>query len=129
VVRGEWKVVHSSLIARPSSLITFMSKANLIYIGIYIADLAMPWANSLKEKRAMILPVTEKLKSRFPVSVARLDGLNAHDWERIGVTVISHDAVWLEGVLNRVHDFVVSHGTYEVSVLEQTVEVWDLGGA
>ncbi|MGL4610050.1 MAG: DUF503 domain-containing protein [Trueperaceae bacterium] len=103
-----------------------MSKANLIYIGIYLADLAMPWVTSLKEKRAMVLPVTEKLKVRFPVSVARLDGLNAHDWERIGVTVISHDAVWLEGVLSKVHDFVVSHGSYEVTVLEQTVEVWDI---
>jgi uncharacterized protein len=101
-------------------------RENLIYIGIYIADLTMPWVESLKEKRAMILPVTEKLKSRFPVSVARLDGLNAHDWERIGVTVISHDAVWTQGILSRVHDFVVSHGTYEVSVLEQTVEIWDL---
>lgn len=103
-----------------------MSKANLIYIGLYIADLAMPWVESLKEKRSLILPVTEKLKSRFPVSVARLDGLNAHDWERIGVTVISHDAVWTEGILSRVHDFVVSHGSYEVRVLEQTVEIWDL---
>jgi uncharacterized protein len=103
-----------------------VSKANLIYIGIYIADLTMPWVESLKEKRSLILPVTEKLKARFPVSVARLDGLNAHDWERIGVTAISHDAVWLEGVLNRVHDFVVAHGTYEVSVLEQTVEIWDV---
>ncbi len=74
----------------------------------------------------MILPVTEKLKARFPVSVARLDGLNAHDWERIGVTLISHDAVWAQGVLGRVHDFVVSHGSYEVTVLEQTVEVWDV---
>jgi uncharacterized protein len=101
-------------------------KENLIYIGIYIADLATPWVSSLKEKRAMILPVTEKLKSRFPVSVARLDGLNTHDWERVGVTVISHDAVWLEGLLNKVHDFIVSHGSYEVTVVEQAVEVWDV---
>jgi uncharacterized protein len=101
-------------------------KENLIYIGVYVADLSMPWVTSLKEKRAMILPVTEKLKARFPVSVARLDGLNAHDWERVGVTVISHDAVWLEGVLNKTHDFIVSHGTYEVTVLEQAVEVWDV---
>jgi uncharacterized protein len=101
-------------------------KENLIYIGIYIADLATPWVSSLKEKRAIILPVTEKLKSRFPVSVARLDGLNTHDWERVGVTVISHDAVWLEGLLNKVHDFIVSHGSYEVTVVEQAVEVWDV---
>jgi uncharacterized protein len=103
-----------------------MSKTPLIYIGIYIADLHLPWVTSLKEKRAMILPVTEKLKSRFPLSVARLDGLNAHDWERIGVTSIHHDATWLESLLNKVHDFVVSSGSYEVKVIDQSVEVWDL---
>lgn len=76
---------------------------------------------SLKEKRALIKPVVEKLKVRFPVSVARLDGLNAHDWELIGVSAISHDAVWLEGVLNRVGDFVAAHSG--ASVTESSVEI------
>jgi uncharacterized protein len=103
-----------------------MSKTNNIYVAIYIADLQMPWVESLKEKRAMILPVTEKLKSRFPVSVARLDGLNSHVWERIGVTSLHHDYGWLESLLNKVHDFVVSNGSYEVKVIDQVVEVWEL---
>ena len=46
--------------------------------------LEMPWVASLKEKRSLIKPVTEKLKVRFPVSVARLAGLDAHEWELIG---------------------------------------------
>jgi uncharacterized protein len=103
-----------------------VSKPQTIYLGIYIADLHMPWVASLKEKRAMILPVTEKLKVRFPVSVARLDGLNSHDWERIGVTSIHHDATWLESLLNKVHDFVVSNGSYEVTLIDRSVEIWDL---
>ena len=103
-----------------------MSKANNIYFAIYIADLHMPWVTSLKEKRAMILPVTEKLKGRFPVSVARLDGLNSHVWERIGITSLHHDYQWLESLLNKVHDFVVSNGSYEVKVIDKAVEVWEL---
>jgi uncharacterized protein len=103
-----------------------MSKSQNIYVGIYIADLHMPWVTSLKEKRAMILPVTEKLKVRFPVSVARLDGLNSHVWERIGVTSIHHDYAWLESLLNKVHDFVVSNGSYEVKMIEKAVEIWEL---
>lgn len=97
-----------------------------IYLGIYIADLHMSWVNSLKEKRSMILPVTEKLKVRFPVSVARLDGLNSHVWERIGVTSLHHDYEWLESLLNKVHDFVVSAGSYEVQIIDKVVEIWDL---
>ncbi len=103
-----------------------MPKDALIYIAVYIVDLSMPWVTSLKEKRGMITPVTEKLKVRFPVSVARLDGLNAHDWERIGVTAISHDGVWLESLLARVDTFVRANGSYEVKVCESAVEIWDL---
>ncbi|CAN5546669.1 hypothetical protein BH24DEI1_BH24DEI1_16490 [soil metagenome] len=38
-----------------------------VYIGVYLARLETPWARSLKEKRALIKPVAERLKARFPV--------------------------------------------------------------
>ncbi|MFN3265245.1 MAG: DUF503 domain-containing protein [Deinococcales bacterium] len=94
------------------------------YIGVYTARLEMPWVSNLKEKRALVRPVTERLKARFPVSVARLDGLDAHDWEIIGVVSISHDAVWLDGLLQNVADFVVANGEY--TVCNETFEVLDL---
>ncbi|MDZ7704343.1 MAG: DUF503 family protein [Trueperaceae bacterium] len=92
-----------------------------MYVGVYLARLETPWVTSLKQKRGLIKPVVEKIKVRFPVSVARLGGLNAHDWELIGVSAISHDAVWLEGLLNRVGDFVVAHSA--ASVTESSVEI------
>jgi uncharacterized protein YlxP (DUF503 family) len=96
-----------------------------VYIGVYLVTLELPWVHSLKEKRAAIAPVTEKLKARFPVSVARLDGLDAHTWERIGVCAISSDPVWLEGILNKAAAFIAAHGSYEVrgGVLE--LERWE----
>lgn len=94
------------------------------YIGIYTCRLEMPWVHNLKEKRALVRPVTERLKARFPVSVARLDGLDAHDWEIIGVVSISHDATWLDGVLQDVSSFIVKNGEY--TVLNETFEVQEL---
>jgi uncharacterized protein len=94
------------------------------YIGVYTARLEMPWVSNLKEKRALIRPVTERLKARFPVSVARLDGLDAHDWEIIGVVSISHDATWLDGLLQNVADFVAGNGEY--NVCDETFEVIEL---
>lgn len=85
------------------------------YIGVYTARLEMPWVGNLKEKRALIRPVTERLKARFPVSVARLDGLDAHTWEVIGVVTISNDAAWIEETLQHVADFVAGNGEYRVS--------------
>ena len=97
-----------------------------IYIAVYIADIRTPWVQSLKEKRSVIKPVTEKLKQKFPVSVARLDGLNEHAWERVGVTAIHRDRAWLESLLNKVHSFIAAQGRFSVDTLDSVVEIWDL---
>ena len=54
-----------------------------VYIGVYLAKLSMPWAKSLKEKRSIIKPITEKLKQRFPLSVARLASSDSQDWKSL----------------------------------------------
>ena len=100
------------------------SLAANVYVGVYLVRLEMPWVSSLKEKRALIKPVTEKLKVRFPVSVARLGGLDAHDWELVGATAISSDPVWLEGMLGKVGDFVAAHGAYRVTESSVELELW-----
>jgi len=87
-------------------------------------DVELPWARSLKEKRSAILLVTEKLKSRFPVSIARLDGLDSHSWERIGVSAISNDRVWLEKVLSEIRNFVAG-SSVTLSKSHLDIEVWD----
>lgn len=91
------------------------------YVGVYTARLEMPWVRNLKEKRALVRPVTERLKARFPVSVARLDGLDAHGWEVIGVVTISHDGAWVEETLSAVAAFVAANGEY--GVLDETFDV------
>ena len=95
-----------------------------VYVGVLLFTLETPGVRSLKEKRSLILPVTERLKARFPVSVARLDGLEAHDWERIGVSAISADAGWLERTLAGARSFVEGRG---LGVRDATmdVDVWD----
>lgn len=85
------------------------------YVGTYVCRLEMPWVASLKEKRALVRPVVERLKSRFPVSVARLDGLDEHGWEVIGVVTVSNDARWVEETLRQVADFVAAQGEYRVA--------------
>lgn len=96
-----------------------------VYVGVLLVELSLPWAGSLKEKRSQILPVTEKLKSRFPVSVARLDGLNEHGWELVGVSALSNDRVWLEGMLSKALEFVAARDL-QVSRSQLDIEVWDL---
>lgn len=95
-----------------------------VFVGVLIVTVETPGVKSLKEKRSQILPVTERLKARFPVSVARLDGLDAHGWERLGVCAISADRAWLERTLAAALAFVEGRG---LGVRESTldIEIWD----
>lgn len=96
-----------------------------VYVGVFQARLEMPWVHSLKEKRALVKPVVEKLKVRFAVSAARLDGLDAYGWETLGVTAISADRTVLEGLLQKVEAFVASQGEYRVAESRIDIELWE----
>ncbi|GHF97882.1 hypothetical protein GCM10017783_07190 [Deinococcus piscis] len=88
--------------------------STLGYVGTLTLRLEMPWVRSLKEKRSLVKPVVEKLKVRFPVTAARLDGLDAHDWEVIAVVTVSNDYSWVEETLRLAADFVAT-GDYQIT--------------
>lgn len=95
------------------------------YVGVLTLRVEMPWVGNLKEKRAMIRPVVERLKSRFPLTVARLDGLNAHDWEVIGVATLSNDYQWVQETLKMAADYIAAEGEYQIT--EESVEITVIG--
>ena len=94
-------------------------------MGVLTVRLEMPWVGNLKVKRAMVRPVVERLKSRFPLTVARLDGLDAHDWEVIGVATLSNDYGWVQETLKMAADYIASEGEY--TVVEESVEITVIG--
>ncbi len=95
------------------------------YVGIFTVRLETPWVRSLKEKRAIVRPVMERVKARFPVSAARLDGLNEHAWEKVGFSVIGNDAEWVSGVLQTIEDYLLAAGEYRLVVCEREVFVFE----
>lgn len=100
-------------------------RASNVYVGVYQARLEMPWVDSLKEKRALVKPVVERLKVRFAVSAARLGGADEHTWETLGVTAISSDRVGLERLLRKVEGFVAAQGDYRVTASSLDIELWE----
>ncbi|WP_019008085.1 DUF503 domain-containing protein [Deinococcus aquatilis] len=95
------------------------------YVGVLTVRVEMPWVSNLKEKRALVRPVVERLKARYPLTVARLDGLDAHDWEIIGVATLSNDYVWVEETLRMAADYIAREGEYRV--VWETTEITVLG--
>lgn len=94
-----------------------------VWVGVLLVELETPGLSSLKQKRALVKPIVERLKARFPLSVSRLEGLDVYDWERIGASAISHDPEWLQGVLGKALAFVEAQGL-RVRTSSVEVEAW-----
>lgn len=91
------------------------------YVGVLTVRLEMPWAASLKEKRSLVKPVLERLKTRFPLTVARLDGLDSHDWEVVAVVTVSNDYAWVKETLKMASNYISSEGNYTVA--RETIDI------
>jgi len=92
------------------------------YLGVYTARLEMPWVKSLKEKRALVKPAIERLRSRFPVSAARLAGQDNYSWEVVGFSLLGYDGVWVETVLREAADFIAAQAEFQVVQEDWSIE-------
>ncbi|HJU81926.1 MAG TPA: DUF503 domain-containing protein [Acidimicrobiia bacterium] len=82
-------------------------------------ELFLPNCGSLKEKRAVLRPITEGLRRRLSVSVAEVGYQNA--WQRsvVGVALVAADGARLESQIERVRRYVEDN--LEVEVCEVAV--------
>jgi uncharacterized protein YlxP (DUF503 family) len=76
------------------------------YIGIVHLDLHLPEARSLKEKRAQIRSLVDKIKSRHQVLVVESEYQDLHQRARLAICSLSTDAVDAEARLQRVEGTV-----------------------
>lgn len=95
-----------------------------VWVGVLTFTVETPGVTSLKAKRGLVKPLVERMRSRFPVSVARLSGLDRHDEETIGGVTMSSDPRVCEAVLGRALAFAEGSG---LRIRDGTVEVerWD----
>ena len=81
-------------------------------------ELRIPDVQSLKEKRRVLRPIVEGLKTRVSVSVAEID---RHDsWQRatVGVALVAPGAARLDQLIDVVHDYVDDHDLVEIILFE-----------
>ena len=71
-------------------------------VGVLTLDIRIPWAHSLKEKRAVLQKMRDRLRSRFNVAIAELDCQDLWQQATLGVAAISSSRPLLEEVLRRV---------------------------
>ena len=71
-------------------------------IGVLTMEINVPEAHSLKEKRHVVRSLKDRLRSRFNVSVAEIDGQDS--WQRavVAAVTVSGDHDRAQGVLQAV---------------------------
>jgi hypothetical protein len=77
-----------------------------MFVGIVRIELHLPAASSLKDKRAVVRSLKERVRNRVQASVAEVDH---HDlWQRatLGVAIVSSETRHLDELLQKVRNLV-----------------------
>jgi len=71
-------------------------------VGVLTLEIHLPWAHSLKDKRAILRKMRDRLRDRFNVAVAELDHQDLWQQATFGVVSISNSRLLIEDVLRQV---------------------------
>jgi uncharacterized protein YlxP (DUF503 family) len=71
-------------------------------VGVLTLEIELPYSHSLKEKRAVLLKIRDRLRVRFNVAVAELDHQDVWQYATLGVVSISNSQTLLESTFRQV---------------------------
>jgi len=89
-------------------------------VGYFQFELYIPASSSLKEKRFVIQSLKDRIRSRFNVSIAELDG--SETWQRslLGIAMVSNDNHLIEKSYNRI--LALLDNDERIEVIDRTIE-------
>lgn len=71
-------------------------------VGVLTLEIQIPYSHSLKEKRAVLRKMRDRLRARFNVAVAELDHQDVWQHATLGVVSISNSQPLLESLFRQV---------------------------
>ncbi len=74
-------------------------------IGVLTLDIHVEESHSLKEKRHVVKSLKDRLRARFNVSVAEIDGLDSWQHSVVAAVTVSADRLWAEQVLQAAESY------------------------
>lgn len=90
-------------------------------VGLCTVDLYIPGTTSLKGKRRVVKSVKDRLRNRFNVSVAEVDGHDLLQRAAIGVAMISKDARKLNSEMEKIIAFIEK--TPGANLIDHQIEI------
>jgi uncharacterized protein len=77
-------------------------------IGVLTLDIVVETSHSLKEKRHVVKSLKDRLRERFNVAVAEIDGLDSWQHAVVAAVTVSSDKIFAEKVLSAVESHAES---------------------
>jgi uncharacterized protein YlxP (DUF503 family) len=77
-------------------------------IGVLTLDIHVEESHSLKEKRHVVKSLKDRLRDRFNVAVAEIDGLDSWQSSVVAAVTVSNDRIRAEQVLQAVEAHAMS---------------------
>ena len=78
-------------------------------IGILTVRLAIPGANSLKDKRQVVKSLLDGVRRKFNISAAEIGDNDTWRRATLGMACVSNDRRMANRILDKVADFIESH--------------------
>jgi uncharacterized protein YlxP (DUF503 family) len=90
-------------------------------VGLLTLELHLPESNSLKSKRLIIKSLKDRIKNKFNVSIAEIDGNDL--WQRsvLGAACVANGTKIVNQTLNGVRTFVLNNPSVEL--IDSTMEM------
>jgi len=84
------------------------------YMAVLIVSLHIPAAQFLKQKRSVLKSLKDRVRSRFNVSVAELDGQDKWQVATLGFAMLGNDNRYIDSCLSHILSFVENFNGCEI---------------
>ena len=90
-------------------------------VGVCSLRFALHGVFSLKEKRSIIKKITERVRNRFPVSIAEVGDNDIWQSAQIGFSMVGNDRAYINSCMDKVIDYIES--LYLAEIVDQQMEI------
>ncbi len=91
-----------------------MIREHTQHIALLSVRLRIPQAQSLKSKRMVTRSIKDRIRSRFNVSVAELDGQDKWQWATFDFAMIGNDRAYLDRCMQNILSLMEANRNVEV---------------
>jgi hypothetical protein len=96
-------------------------------VGLLKVTLILPENSSLKGKRKVVKSLVGRLKSRFNISAAEVEGNDLWQRAEIGVAMVGNDNRFINSALDKILDYIERET--EAEVIDSQMDIQTFSGA